>query len=103
MYVAEDLNLGMGGGILVTSIAVRLLFTPLVMYAQKNGLKYRLIMSDIEKIKRRQQILFERDDNEAAIAEGYKIRQLKKKWKIRPGVAYFNILQFPIHIAAFLL
>ena len=35
MYIAEDLNIGMGMGVLITSLSIRLLFTPLIIYAQK--------------------------------------------------------------------
>lgn len=73
------------------------------MYAQKNGLKYRLIKEDIDKMKENRDHYIKNKNREAASAEMVKIKMLKKEHKIRPYVALFNILQFPIHIAAFLL
>ena len=71
------------------------------MYAQKNGLKYRLIRSDIEDIKAREKQLEGRP--EAQLAERSKITQLKKSLNIKPSVALFNIIQLPIHTSVFLL
>lgn len=101
LYISEELGLGMGMGIFLTSIGIRLIFTPLIAYAQKNGLKYRLVKDDIKDIKARMQQL--KNDPAALGAENYKIKELKKKHGIRPSVAFLNMLQLPIHISAFLL
>jgi len=75
LYISEDLDLGMGTGIILTSIGIRLIFMPLAMYAQKNGIKYRLIKEDIEDIKSRRDQL--KDNPDAAGVENARISLLK--------------------------
>ena len=71
LYFSEDLDLGMGMGILLTSIGIRLLFTPLTLLAQKHSLKYRLIKEDIAEVNIRKSQL--KDDPKAVAGENIKI------------------------------
>lgn len=101
VYISEDLNLGLGVGILATSVLIRLACTPLAIYAQKNGIQFLRVKADIDKINNRQE---QYQDNKQALAvEEQKKRSLLKEFNIRPSVALFNILQLPIHISVFLL
>jgi membrane protein insertase Oxa1/YidC/SpoIIIJ len=43
LYVANDLGLGMGAGLILTSLGVRCLFIPILMYTQISGIKMKLL------------------------------------------------------------
>ncbi|CAI2374534.1 unnamed protein product [Moneuplotes crassus] len=101
VYIAEDLNLGLGIGIVMTSVLVRLFFTPLAMYAQKNGIQYLRVKKDIDDIKKRREQYS--DNKEARTIETFKIKSILRKFNIKPSVALFNIIQLPIHFSVFLL
>ena len=101
IYIADDLGLGFGVGILLTSFLIRWAFIPLTFYAQKNGLKFRLIREDIEDINLRINQL--KDNQKAQMAELMRISELKKKAGIKNYIVYFSLLQLPLHISWFLL
>jgi YidC/Oxa1 family membrane protein insertase len=101
IYIADDLGLGFGVGIVLTSLLIRLAFTPLTYYAQKNGLRFRLIQEDIIEINQRINQL--KDNQKAQMAEMMKMSELKKRVGIKNYIVYFSLLQLPLHIASFLL
>lgn len=100
-------------GIVLTSVAIRLLFMPLSLYTQKLGMKYRLIEQDMEDIKSRAERLS--GDPEAQKEELIKLALLKQKHGIKISSkevvnkyiyflrAIFHILQIPIHTSVFIL
>ena len=101
IYISDDLGLGFGVGILLTSLLIRWAFIPFAYYAQKNGLKFRLIRDDIFEANERIKQL--KDNQSAQMAELMKIKELKKKVGIKNYFLYFSLFQLPFHISWFLL
>ena len=43
LYTANEVGLGLGMGLLFTSFAVKFVFTPLIVYSQMTGYKFKLL------------------------------------------------------------
>lgn len=49
VFSADEIGLGMGLGLILTSLSVRLLFAPFIMYSQITGIKLKLLKPDMDE------------------------------------------------------
>ena len=54
LYIANDMGLGMGAGLVITATFVRTLFIPLLFYSQSTGIKMQLLQPDMNEIQDKQ-------------------------------------------------
>lgn len=51
LYIANDLGMGMGAGLIISAVGVRLVFMPLMMYSQISGIKMKLLQPDMQHLQ----------------------------------------------------
>lgn len=98
IYLAEDCGMGLGAGLLITSLAVRLAFVPLVMYSQITGVKIKLLQPDQEELTESMKRHMKTGNREGAKLEREKMKKLRAQHGIYPMLSFLNVFQFPIHI-----
>jgi len=96
--MAEDMGLGLGGGLLVTSLAVRIAFVPLALYSQATGIKIKLLQPDQNDIQEVVKRHMKSGNREGAKIERAKAKRLRSKHGIYPMLSFMNVFQFPIHM-----
>lgn len=98
MYVAEDLGLGIGVGLLIVSFSVRFAFMPLAVYSQITGIKIKLLTPDQEQITELMKRHMKTGNKEGSKLEREKLKKLRAQHGIYPSISLLNVLQFPIHV-----
>lgn len=98
IYCAEELGMGLGWGLLITSFAVRLLFTPFIMYSQITGIKIKLLQPDMSELMENTKRHMKAGNREATKIEREKMKKLRAEHGIYPSLSFMGLLQMPIHI-----
>ena len=98
IYFAEDIGVGLGAGLLITSIGARLVFLPIMVYSQISGIKVKLLQPDQEELQERYKRATKAGNKDQARQERIKMKELRSKHGIYPFLSFLNILQFPIHL-----
>lgn len=97
-YLADELGLGMGAGLMVACLGARLAFVPLLCYTQITGIKMKLLQPDIDDIQTSMKRHMKEGNREATKVERAKLKQLRAKHGIYPMLSLMNLLQMPVHI-----
>lgn len=98
LYIANDLGMGMGAGLIISAVGVRLVFMPLMMYSQISGIKMKLLQPDMEQLQESAKRYMKTGNREAAKIEQAKVKKLRSKYGIFPSISTLNILQMPMHL-----
>lgn len=98
IYLAEDCGFGLGAGLLLTSLSVRIFFIPLIMYSQITGIKFKLLQPDQDELQESMKRHMKTGNREGAKIDRQKIKKLRSQHGIYPALSFANVLQFPIHI-----
>lgn len=94
----DGYGLGMGVGLVLSSLATRLMFAPFIIYGQTVGHKMKLLQPDLDVIQSAMKRYGQQGNREAAKIEQAKIKRIRKTHGIYPLFSLVNIMQFPIHM-----
>lgn len=91
-------NMGLLGGLVITTLATRLALTPITLYGLLTGQKMKLLQPDNDEIQAKFKQYSKQGNREAANIERNKLTMLRRRHGIYPLINLLNILQIPIHM-----
>lgn len=102
MFLAENMELGMGGAIIAISTAIRLVFMPFQLKMQVQAAKMRLLGPEMKASQDKIKKATQNGDYGSSKAERLKFNQLRKDNNIGGLSAMVGLLQIPFLITWFL-
>ena len=90
--------MGLGAGLLLTSLSVRLAFLPIMVYSQISYTKIKLLQPDQDELTERYKRAAKVGNKNQAQKERQKMKELRAKHGIYPLFSFPSVLQFPTHL-----
>lgn len=102
LWVANDLNYGMGIGIVGVSLALKVVFAPIMVKAQLNAIRMKLIEPEMKNFQQATQRLSRMGDFTALRDAQKQFAKLRQKYGIHNWVIGLSLTQIPFLITWFL-
>mmetsp|Transcript_14448 Transcript_14448/g.24653 ORF Transcript_14448/g.24653 Transcript_14448/m.24653 type:complete len:312 (-) Transcript_14448:32-967(-) len=98
MAFSQTGDIGLGCGLILTTIGTRLVMLPIQFYQQISSYKLKLLQPDIDESMANMKTYMKQGNKEATKTERARMKRLRWSHGVYPSLNLLNLFQIPVHI-----